>query len=585
MDDDKNISSADRDPGEFDFFDSSDQIEKVTSPESDINNNISYSWSQREEIEMIPPTGEIDDKENPQRKRKSDSLSEEPSTSLINQSKKKKQGEDIQLDIFGTSGNCVASSLVSVSHISDTQSSTISTQNTNRQSPRNPRFPSNKTMQSFTKGTTLIISPIGSVSDVKNFCNSPVAISRSLAVYPFNQFVPKDVRVNSRRNIVAVELFENQLHLMGSLLQVTTFGKYSVKCSQPPGDLICSGVIGPIDIDVSDEEIMSLVKCYSESSTIHSVKRLNRFNNTNTGTKGKEPSLSVKINFNGQELPTRVYIGSISFKVRRYNLPPLRCFKCQMFGHMANGCTREERCNICSGNHNMRDCTTNIVKCANCGASHSASSRNCPLNKEAVEIEKLRHRRVNFDEARNSRGKNRAKEIMRERGLYNESSSQESSEESQNLINSSQKSYADVVTTNMRTTNIDEEVIKKHIDQAISNMTNKLLSFLQEVLSLNFQKENKRGRKLLLLSLAKHHLGLNIDGSIFGGELEEDGFDSENMETITPAQDQSDKKQVKKSTSSQKSTEKNSSSTHTTTKKKDAPSQIYNTRAGNRKYK
>lgn len=56
-------------------------------------------------------------------------------------------------------------------------------------------------------------------------------------------------------------------------------------------------------------------------------------------TKGKEKteSLSILLCFK-KEIPSRVQMGYISYAVREYIPPPLRCFKCQQYGHVASQC-------------------------------------------------------------------------------------------------------------------------------------------------------------------------------------------------------------------------------------------------------
>lgn len=52
----------------------------------------------------------------------------------------------------------------------------------------------------------------------------------------------------------------------------------------------------------------------------------------------KQESLSVLLQFREEVLPARVKVGFMSFYVRPYVPPPLRCFKCQRFGHVAAVC-------------------------------------------------------------------------------------------------------------------------------------------------------------------------------------------------------------------------------------------------------
>ena len=70
-----------------------------------------------------------------------------------------------------------------------------------------------------------------------------------------------------------------------------------------------------------------------------------------------------------------------------YVTKPIRCYRCQRFGHVAAAClAKGERCSMCSGPHRTQQCLTKMqksetinLKCANCGEPHSANSNKCPV--------------------------------------------------------------------------------------------------------------------------------------------------------------------------------------------------------------
>ncbi len=47
-------------------------------------------------------------------------------------------------------------------------------------------------------------------------------------------------------------------------------------------------------------------------------------------------SLSVRLKFEGKELSARIKMGFISYPIREYIAPPLRCYNCQRYGHTAS---------------------------------------------------------------------------------------------------------------------------------------------------------------------------------------------------------------------------------------------------------
>ena len=71
--------------------------------------------------------------------------------------------------------------------------------------------------------------------------------------------------------------------------------------------------------------------------------------------------------------------------MRRFTPEPLRCFKCQAFGHVQKHCRAVELCAVCSGRHPTSECISALrsgerpaARCPNCGMGHHAWSKLCP---------------------------------------------------------------------------------------------------------------------------------------------------------------------------------------------------------------
>ena len=81
--------------------------------------------------------------------------------------------------------------------------------------------------------------------------------------------------------------------------------------------------------------------------------------------------------------------------------PPLRCFKCQKYGHIAAYCKGTQTCGRCGGEHVYGTCGTGVQeKCVNCGGAHSVGYRECETRKRAVEIQHIRAEgRLSYAEA------------------------------------------------------------------------------------------------------------------------------------------------------------------------------------------
>lgn len=143
-----------------------------------------------------------------------------------------------------------------------------------------------------------------------------------------------------------------------------------------------SGVINGVPFDVSMEQLKQNIS----GGNVKEAVRLKGFRN---GV--KEESLSVMIRFDGNILPDRVYLGYISFPVRVYVPPPIRCFNCQRYGHIAAACRGKKRCGVCGGEHEYGHCEEGVKpKCCNCGGDHKAAYGGCEVRKRAAEVQQIR---------------------------------------------------------------------------------------------------------------------------------------------------------------------------------------------------
>ena len=103
--------------------------------------------------------------------------------------------------------------------------------------------------------------------------------------------------------------------------------------------------------------------------------------------RGKDLDL-VKLVFEGESLPEKVIWNNLIYKVRPLIYNPLRCYKCQGYGHGANSCTGRNRCSHCSGFHSIDDCAReDDVICCHCREDHFTGDRRCEFYKQAALIE------------------------------------------------------------------------------------------------------------------------------------------------------------------------------------------------------
>lgn len=154
-------------------------------------------------------------------------------------------------------------------------------------------------------------------------------------------------------------------------LKVKQLLNFSVECFIPNKGGQAKGVIY-VSQEISDSDIAQNINGAEVESA--------RFKATGT---------AVLLTFRQEALPERVTLGYMSYPVRQYNHLPLRCYKCQLFGHVAAACRGTTRCGKCGENHSFRECTAELVKCCNCGGDHMPSSKVCKYHQKAVEVEKV----------------------------------------------------------------------------------------------------------------------------------------------------------------------------------------------------
>ena len=74
----------------------------------------------------------------------------------------------------------------------------------------------------------------------------------------------------------------------------------------------------------------------------------------------REPTRQVMVTF-VDGLPNSLDLGSWGvYSVRRFTPEPLRCFKCQAFGHVQKHCGARELCAVCSSRHPTSECISTL---------------------------------------------------------------------------------------------------------------------------------------------------------------------------------------------------------------------------------
>jgi hypothetical protein len=112
------------------------------------------------------------------------------------------------------------------------------------------------------------------------------------------------------------------------------------------------------------------------------------------------PTHTFFVTFAMAKLPSDMKVGYLKIPVTPFVPSPMRCYKCQKFGHTSQRCKEAEICHQC-GSAKHDDQCVDEVKCVNCGGGHASSSRECPTFKKEQAIQKIRaEKNIPFAEAR-----------------------------------------------------------------------------------------------------------------------------------------------------------------------------------------
>ena len=109
----------------------------------------------------------------------------------------------------------------------------------------------------------------------------------------------------------------------------------------------------------------------------HSIAHAKRFISRETG-----PEVNLNtflIIYSTHNIPISIRIGQYNIMVNSYVPNPVRCFKCQTFGHGQSQCKGKIVCFKRSEEDHDGYTSENDHKCTNCGEPRVASSKNSQL--------------------------------------------------------------------------------------------------------------------------------------------------------------------------------------------------------------
>ena len=178
-----------------------------------------------------------------------------------------------------------------------------------------------------------------------------------------------------------------------NLLRLTDFAGVPITVSPHRGLNTSRGILRSRELaSMKEEELADDLKNFN-------VINIQTIMTTKNGI--RSPTNSVILTFNSSTLPQSLKAGYLNLKVEPYIPNPLRCFRCQRFGHHQKACKRVPVCFKCgSSEHDHTGCNGPLL-CVSCGGDHAANFNKCPAwlkEREICRIKVLQN--LSFPEAR-----------------------------------------------------------------------------------------------------------------------------------------------------------------------------------------
>ncbi len=98
---------------------------------------------------------------------------------------------------------------------------------------------------------------------------------------------------------------------------------------------------------------------------------------------------SLLLAFDTPTPPKSINVGYLRVRVEVYIPNPLRCYKCQRYGHGQRTCKGQQTCFKCGLKDHEAEACQNPAHCVNCHGNHAASSKQCPSWIKECEIQKV----------------------------------------------------------------------------------------------------------------------------------------------------------------------------------------------------
>ena len=236
---------------------------------------------------------------------------------------------------------------------------------------------------------------IKGTNDERPLCKlSPFAVNKAIvAILGCDPFNIKKLRNGSILVEVDKET-QSQKLLKTTKLNLTMDNDIPIDVSPHYSLNTKKGVIRCPDIkDCTDDEILEGLKT-------EGVIKLDRISVFRDGQ--RKPTGTFILTFESQTLPKYIRVGYYRVAVSQFIPNPVRCYKCQKFGHTKFNCRKNEVCTKCGQeDHTDHQECKNEAKCVNCQGNHASNDKSCPKWKEEKEIQRIKTERgITYTEAK-----------------------------------------------------------------------------------------------------------------------------------------------------------------------------------------
>ena len=260
--------------------------------------------------------------------------------------------------------------------ISSSSSSVSSIEDENdHQTIRQPPLPSYLYIKASTDQSLTKISPF----KIKKIIESVAGAPKSVKIQKNGNIIIQVIKQSHAKNLLSMNNFDH--------IPVTVEPHKSLNSTK--------GIIRCRELrECSEQEIVEELQPQKVVAAKKiEIKRNNEKILTNT----------IQLTFSTSELPKAISVGYLMVEVSPFIPNPLRCFRCQAFGHTKFTCKRTPMCAICGEAEHTQEgerCTA-TPKCINCHEQHPSFSPKCTIWQNEKEICTIKiQRNVTFPEAR-----------------------------------------------------------------------------------------------------------------------------------------------------------------------------------------